>query len=134
MPTHTARSVKTVARYVVAFGAAALTFGAATVHADAIIETVPVKTVVDYADLDLSQDAGVQALYARLQKASERVCGDNRDVRNLRMKLLYDACYQDSLARAVDNVGHAAVRAMFAADERVNVAVRTSKTKTTARS
>lgn len=127
MPANTAKTVR-VARYVVAFGAAALSFGAATAHADAITDSVPVKTVVDYADLDLSQDADVRALYARLQKAAERVCGDNTDLRNLRMKRLHDACYQDALARAVDNVGHAAVRAVFAADESIKVAVRTSKT------
>lgn len=127
MPAPTAKTVR-VARFVVAFGAAALSFGVATAHADAITDAVPVKTVVDYADLDLSQDADVQALYTRLRKASERVCGDNKDLRNLRMKRLYDACYQDSLARAVDNVGHAAVKAVFAADESIKVAVRTSKT------
>lgn len=124
MSSHSSRTVR-VAHYVTAFAVAALSIGAA--HAgDVATATVPPQTVVKYADLDLSKDADVRALYARLQRASARVCGEYKDLRNLSLKRRYDACYQESLARAVDNVGHPSVKAVFAADERVRMAERSS--------
>lgn len=124
--TNTAR----VARYITAFTVAALSVGAA--HAgDVVTAESPAQTVVSYTDLDLSKDADVRALYARLQRASARVCGEYMDLRNLGLKRRYDACYQESLARAVDSVGHASVKAVFAADERVRMAGRSAKAAST---
>ena len=117
-----------VVRYVAAFGIAALSFGAGAAQAEQLADASVAKTVA-YSDLDLSKDADVQALYVRLQRASDQVCGDYKDLRNLRMKRLYEACYQDTLARAVDDVGHASVKAVFAADERIRVADRSSRTQ-----
>jgi UrcA family protein len=121
----TAKNV--VARFVVAFGVAALSFGAASAHASDQSDAAIAKTVVDYSDLDLSKEADVRSLYARLQRASNRVCGDNKDLRNLSMKRVYDACYEQSLSRAVDAVNHSAVTAMFAAESRTKVAGRAAK-------
>ena len=125
MSVKTIKSVR-VARFV-AFGIAAVSFAAATVHAADTNPATVAMTTVNYSDLDLSKDADVHALYVRLQNASERVCGSNRDLRDLRMKRLQSTCYQETLARAVDNVGHAAVKAVYAADERIKVAGRVSK-------
>ena len=120
-------TAKHVARFVAALGVAALSFGAASAHASDQGDAGIAKTVVDYTDLNLSKKADVRALYARLQRASERVCGDYKDLRSLAMKRAYDACYADSLARAVDEVNHSAVTAMFAADDRIKVAGRAAK-------
>ena len=122
----TAKNVR-VARYVVAFGVAALACGAASAHPSAQSEAEIAKAVVNYTDLDLSQEADVRSLYARLQRASERVCGDYKDLRSLAMKRSYDACYRQSLSRAVDAVNHSAVTAMFVADNRIKVAGRAPK-------
>ena len=122
----TAKNVR-VARFVVAFSVAALSCGAALAHPADQSDTATAKAVVNYTDLDLSKDSDVRSLYARLQRASERVCGDNRDLRNLSLKRVYDACYQESLSRAVDSVNHSAVTAMFAADSRIKVAGRVAK-------
>ena len=122
----TAKNVR-VARFVVAFGVAALSCGAALAHPADQGDTAAAKAVVNYTDLDLSKESDVRSLYARLQRASERVCGDNRDLRNLSLKRVYDACYQESLSRAVDAVNHSAVTAMFAADSRIKVAGRVAK-------
>jgi UrcA family protein len=125
-----------IARYIAAFGVAALSCGAASAHADQVADPAarvtmdPTETVVVYSDLDLSNESDVQSLYARLQRASERVCGQDKDLRNLRLKRLQDACYQDSLERAVDAVGHASVKAIFVADERIRLASRASKAQT----
>jgi UrcA family protein len=120
-----------VARYVAAFGVAALSCGAASAHADPVANQVTMagstQTVVAYPDLDLSKESDVRSLYERLQRAAKRVCGQE-DLRNLHMKRLQNECYQESLGRAVDDVGHASVKAIFVADERIRLASRASKT------
>lgn len=116
-----------VARYVGVAAVTALTFGVSAHAADAIAAAGPAKATINYSDLDLSKDADVHALYSRLQRASSRVCGDYTDLRNLRMRRQFDACYQDTLARAVDSVGHASVKAVFASDERIHMAGRNGK-------
>jgi UrcA family protein len=117
-----------VARYVAAC-VTALTFGAAAHAADATTETGAHRMVIRYTDLDLSRDAGVRTLYARLQNASGQVCGQYRDADDLRTKRLYKMCYSDTLARAVESVDNEAVTAMFKADDRVRVASRGSKAR-----
>lgn len=122
----TAKNVR-IAPCVVAFGFAALSFVGASAHASDQSDAVSAQVVVNYTDLDLSKEADARSLYARLQRAAERVCGDNTDLRNLSMKRVYDACFQKSLSRAVNEVNHSAVTAMFAADSRVKVAGRAAK-------
>lgn len=116
-----------VARFVVAFGVAALSCGAASAQPVSQNEAESAQTVVRYTDLDLSKDADVRSLYARLQHASARVCGQYNDLRSLAKKHSYDVCYQESLSRAVDAVNHSAVTAMFAADSRIKLAGRVAK-------
>ncbi len=122
----TAKNVR-VARVVTVLGVAALSFGAATAQASDQGDAAAAKTVVNYTDLNLSKQEDVRSLYARLQRASARVCGDYKDLRSLAMKRAFDACYQESLARAVDEVNHTAVTAMFAADSRIKMAGRVAK-------
>lgn len=122
-----------VARYVAACAVTALSLSV-TAHAGDTAET-PLdsrvhETVISYSDLDLSRDTDVHTLYTRLQRASDQVCGQYRDSRDLRTKQLYKMCFQDTLARAVDSVDNAAVTAMFAADDRVRVASRYFKAPT----
>jgi UrcA family protein len=61
---------------------------------------------VRYADLDLASDAGVRTLYARLRAAAQQVCGP-RASRDLYMQQLWRACRDDTLARAVGQLGNA---------------------------
>lgn len=122
----TAKNVR-VARYVVAFGVAALSCSAASAHASQRGDADANQAVVNYTDLDLSKQADVRTLYARLQRASAQVCGDYTDLRSLAMKRAYNVCYQESLTRAVDAVNHSAVTAMFVADKRIKMAGRVAK-------
>jgi UrcA family protein len=122
----TAKNVR-VARFVVAFGVAALSCGAAQAHPADRSDAKGAQAVVNYTDLDLSKEADVRSLYTRLQRASARVCGDYKDVRILSVKRAYEACYQETLSRAVDAVDHAAVTAMYAADSRTKVAGRVAE-------
>jgi UrcA family protein len=118
-----------VARYVAACAFTALTFGAAAHAGDAPASDDVAKTTVGYTDLDLSKQADAQTLYGRLQRASDRVCVQYKEPRDLRRMKLYNACYQEALARAVDTVGHASVRAVYAADENVRIASRSMKSR-----
>jgi UrcA family protein len=58
---------------------------------------------VNYADLDLASDAGVQVLYRRLQVAAQRVCRvfeDHMLARSMKRR----ACYDQALSEAVAKV------------------------------
>lgn len=118
-----------VARYVTACAFTVLTFGAAAHAGDVSTDLDVQKATVQYSDLDLSKQADAQTLYGRLQRASDRVCAQYKELLNLSRMKLYNACYQDALARAVDNVDHAAVKAVYAADERVRIASRSRKSQ-----
>ncbi|GFE78252.1 hypothetical protein GCM10011487_02520 [Steroidobacter agaridevorans] len=118
-----------VARYVAACAFTALTFGAAAHAGDADGTAKVPETTVDYSDLNLAKQADAQTLYSRLQRASNRVCTQYKEQRDLRKMKLYNACYQDALARAVDSVGHASVQAVYAADENVRIASRSMKSR-----
>ncbi|WP_129781241.1 UrcA family protein [Peristeroidobacter soli] len=119
-----------VARYVAACAVTALSFGVAA-HAGEVSTDVvgPATTTVRYGDLDLSKQADAQKLYGRLQRASDNVCGEYKELRNLQKMKLYNVCYQDALARAVDTVGHAAVKAAYAADDKYRFARRSTKSQ-----
>lgn len=120
-----------VARYVALGAVTALTFSVAAQARDQARDTTTPtgahQTVISYSDLDLSRDADVRELYARLRRASDEVCGQFRSSPELRTKRLYKSCFDDTLTRAVESVGHAAVTAMLAADGRVRVAGRDTK-------
>jgi UrcA family protein len=118
------------ARYVATCALTALAFGAAA-HAGEMSTDVlgPATTTVHFGDLDLSKQSDAQALYGRLQRASDNVCGEYKELRNLQRMKVYTACYQDTLARAVDTVGHASVKAAYAADDRVQLASRSKKSQ-----
>ena len=55
-----------------------------------------VSTVVKYRDLDPSQSADAQRLYARLKYASKQVCS-SYDTRELHMQRLHEACVDEAL-------------------------------------
>lgn len=79
----------------------------------------PVRVAVPYGDLDLTSDAGREALDARLERAVRKVCGDapSRELRHVlaRRVCLAEArtSYQAQVALALDaaNARRVAVRA-----------------------
>ncbi len=58
---------------------------------------------VSYADLNLSNEAGLATLYARLQRASRAVCGPRSLVEAGSVKHLSQnrVCYRNALSKAV---------------------------------
>jgi len=104
----------------------ALAIAAASLIADIAAAKEPgvISTVVKYSDLDLTQSADTQRLYARLQYASQKVCA-SYDSRELRMQSLREACFDNALAAAVAQVNDAKLTSLHAAAEpRIRVARR----------
>ncbi|HUO95254.1 MAG TPA: UrcA family protein [Steroidobacteraceae bacterium] len=58
---------------------------------------------VSYSDLDLTKDAGVERLYARLQNAAARVCR-SLESRDLAIGRAHQQCVSTALDRAVEDV------------------------------
>ncbi|MEM8769320.1 MAG: UrcA family protein [Pseudomonadota bacterium] len=62
---------------------------------------------VSFAELDLEKEAGVDALYSRLQRAAEQVCGMDAGSSyaiTVQTVLNRQACYTDALDRAVTSL------------------------------
>lgn len=79
------------------------------------------QTAVSYADLNLAVPADADRLYARLQKAANRVCGQFKAM-DLRARQQQRKCYRESLAQAVATVDHAAITALYRSDRSVKLA------------
>ncbi len=64
---------------------------------------------VSYADLNLSSQAGLVALYKRLQGASKAVCGrlSLREAGSLEQLRFNKQCYRDALTKAVAKFNNA---------------------------
>jgi UrcA family protein len=70
---------------------------------------------VTYADLDLSQAAGVQQLYRRLQRASATLCS-SLDQAGLVSYSRYERCYNQALQRAVLRINAPQLLALYRSD------------------
>lgn len=71
------------------------------------------STVVQYRDLDLSTDAGVQALYARIKAAAKHMCFlETSEHPGIDQQARYFACYEDAVVNAVKQVGQARLAAL----------------------
>ena len=89
---------------------------AAALPQAASAESVVVHSVaVHYADLDLDNAAGVQALYHRIVNAAESACG-RYEVGDLRAKRDQRSCYEAAVAAAVADIDNAALRAVHAGE------------------
>ena len=80
-----------------------------------------VSKVVTYRDLDPSRSTDAQRLYARLKYASKQVCS-SYDGRGLEMWRLRDACVDEALTKAVEEVNEPQLTALHAAEPRIRVA------------
>jgi UrcA family protein len=67
-------------------------------------------TVVRFADLDLTRNEGVAALYRRLKDAAETACAPQNG-RELGSQMRYRLCWQSALTGAVAQVGQPALSA-----------------------
>ena len=103
---------------------AVLAIAAATLIAGTVsAKDAAVRTVVRYTDLDLTQSADTARLYARLKYAAQKVC-NSYDTRDLRMRDLHAACYDEALSSAVAEVNEAKLTSLHAAEPRIRLARR----------
>lgn len=92
----------------------ALSFGLAAGHALGEGPGDAPSVQVSYADLDLSKEAGAEALYRRIQAAARSVCvrADGRDIERFRLSR---QCYDDSIEGAL---AQADLRSLYAVHHR----------------
>ncbi len=71
---------------------------------------------VSYADLNLSSQAGLVALYKRLQGVSKAACGPRnyRQAGSLQQSMINRDCYNDLLSKLVAKVGNAKLNEIHA--------------------
>jgi len=67
-------------------------------------EEAPKTLTVQFADLDLSKDAGLATLFDRLKGAATRVCSGHSGGTTLRDKQQYAACVDFALSNALARV------------------------------
>ena len=67
-------------------------------------EEAPKSLTVQFADLDLSKDAGLARLFDRIKGAATRVCSGHSGGTTLRDKQQYETCVDFALSNAVARV------------------------------
>ena len=67
-------------------------------------EDVPKSLTVQFADLNLSKDAGLATLFDRIKGAAERVCSAHSGGTTLRDQQQYAACVDFALSNAIARV------------------------------
>ena len=92
------------------FGVIISSFGAVCSAADTA--EVP-KTVVKYADLDLSTSQGAASLFNRIRVAAEGVCS-SQEGRDLSSKMHWDACVRQAIEGAVIQVNRPTLSLVYA--------------------
>ena len=72
------------------------------------------RLTVSFADLDLSSDAGVAALYQRLQRASDRACATGSILEKGSARAVRDAevCVGEVLSKMVAEIDNAKLTAI----------------------
>ncbi|MFO7277378.1 MAG: UrcA family protein [Pseudomonadota bacterium] len=88
----------------IAFMGAGVTVGAPQPEA--------VQVVVDYTDLDLSKPEGAATLYRRIKAAARTACGPNPDPHRLHERRLFEQCFEQAVAKAVEKVDRATLTAL----------------------
>ena len=95
------------------FAASCLSFAAASSYAGPQPGEQPSKKVVPYGDLNLGAQQGVDRLYRRITAAAREVCGDAGSL-SLAEWAHVRNCVDQSIARAVANVGNRDLAALHA--------------------
>jgi len=77
---------------------------AASLGTDKILESNAVR--VSYADLNIENAVGAQALYSRLQRASKQACGveSYKNAGSVGVKTEMQRCYRETLAASVKKI------------------------------
>ena len=99
---------------------AVFVLSSATTYAEDRVVTNAV--VVSYADLDLSREAGAEAMLHRITTAAREACGVAPDIREMQQRSDYDACVHQATSNAIDNL-HAPLVAALARRPSASISV-----------
>ncbi|HEY5809984.1 MAG TPA: UrcA family protein [Povalibacter sp.] len=102
-----------------AIGVTALSLVAVNVRAQTVVPQVSVSL----AGLNLATQHDAKTAYSKLRSAAKSVC-HNLESRDPRGRQVHEQCYQDSLARAVDEVDNGNITALHQSDRTVRIAQR----------
>jgi UrcA family protein len=84
----------------------ALLFAHASVVRAAPLPDVPPRQAVYYGDLDLTQTAGIESLYGRLNRAARKVCSSYVLSVGKQAELRHAACIRKAVSEAVSDIGN----------------------------
>lgn len=79
------------------------------------------KIVVDYGDLDISNPAGLELLYTRIENAAMNVCGYDRLPKELARQRRPAACYTAAVDDAIRQVNQPQLTALHRAKSKGSV-------------
>lgn len=104
-------SCKLVSLFAASFAIAAAFAMPAVADTDPATKTISVRVV--YADLDLSNPAGVQTLASRLSAALDTACGGPAERVSLRKQRAIKLCRAEALEKAVTTINSPLLTAFY---------------------
>jgi UrcA family protein len=102
----------TIARNILGAAVAVLSLAAAAAYADTTSVNHSPTQVVRYKDLNLDHPRDVARLFSRISSAADRACGPS-SFGGYPKSTVYQNCYSDAVARAVERVDQPALTAYF---------------------
>jgi UrcA family protein len=93
--------------------ATVLSIASSALYADSAPDGIRHSTRVHYADLNLNQPVGVAALYHRITRAANRVCGQRTLTGSNYPLPDYTRCYNKAIASAVARVDRPQLSAYY---------------------
>ena len=101
------------------------TFGSATSHVLADSPRESSREIVRFADLNLSTEAGVKSLYARIENAARTVCEPSATTGTRVVSKVWKDCFNEAVRGTILAVKNPALTAYYA-DRIATASVRTS--------
>ena len=85
----------------------------ATAQADPSMVQEQSHLDVVYGDLNLNSQAGAEVLMFRIRSAATKVCGGLPDIRELRERRFFKACFRETVAEAVGDIKSPLLAAVY---------------------
>jgi len=75
----------------------------------------PLSQKVNYSDLDVTHEAGVKALYTRIESAAHKVCEPAFSLPRLQQRAAWNKCLSNAESNAVQSIGLPALTSLYEA-------------------
>jgi UrcA family protein len=90
-----------------------LAIATAAMPAGADALDAPLSITIKYSDLDVTHEAGVKALYGRIQNAAHTVCEPQSNARDLQTMIARNKCISNAVSNAMETVGLPALTSLY---------------------